>query len=111
MNTYAGRRTLSKEYEITVDDLRKAADLAKINLKDDEMDRYIADLNAIVAYAQKLKEVDVDGVEPMISPLLGMNTPLREDSVKPGLTQQEALKAASQTEAGHFRVPKTLQGN
>lgn len=93
------------------EDLVKIADLAKIRLTDEEIVRYTKDLNDIVQYAQALKKVNTDGVEPMISPLVGMPTPVRDDLVKASLTQEEALKGALYTEAGHFKVPKTIAGD
>ncbi len=95
---------------IAREDLLKVAALAKINLNEQEIERYTADLNAIVDYAASLQKVDVTGVEPMVSPIAGQSTPLREDAVMPSLSQADALKEASQIEAGHFRVPKTIEG-
>jgi aspartyl-tRNA(Asn)/glutamyl-tRNA(Gln) amidotransferase subunit C len=95
---------------ITRDDLLKIAALAKINLNEQEIERYAADLNAIVDYAERLQKLDVTDVEPMISPIFGQSSPLKEDIVKSSLSQADALKGASQTESGYFRVPKTLEG-
>ena len=92
------------------DDLLKIATLAKITLNEQEIERYIADLNAIVGYAARLQTIDVTGIEPMTSPIFGQRTPLREDRVILGVLQADALKGASQVEAGHFRVPKTIEG-
>ena len=90
--------------------LLKIADLAKINLNEQETERFVADLNAIVDYAARLQKVDVTDVEPMVYPIFGQITPLKEDVVMPSLSQADALKEASQIEAGHFRVPKTIEG-
>ncbi len=96
--------------KITRSDLMYLKDLAKIELTEDEITGYTSDLDAIVQYAAMLQEVDVAGVEPMYTPILDKGTPLREDIVKPSLTQAEALSQAKDTEAGYFRVPKTLEG-
>jgi aspartyl-tRNA(Asn)/glutamyl-tRNA(Gln) amidotransferase subunit C len=88
----------------------KVSALAKIDLNEHEIAQYIDDLNAIVDYATKLQAVDVAGISPMVSPLIGQNIPLREDIVRPSLSQADVLKEASQTEAGHFRVPRTVEG-
>ena len=98
------------ENRIKHTDLLKAASLAKINLNEQEIEQYAADLNAIINYAECLKEIDVADIEPMISPIMGQSTPMREDLVAPSLSQANALKEASQVEAGHFRVPKTIEG-
>ena len=92
------------------EDLLKIAALAKINLNEQEIERFIADLNAIVDYAARLQKADVTNVEPMVYPIFGQITPFKEDIVMRSLSQADALKEASQTEAGHFRVPKTIEG-
>jgi aspartyl-tRNA(Asn)/glutamyl-tRNA(Gln) amidotransferase subunit C len=86
------------------------ADLAKIKLTPDEIEKYTKDLNAIVEYAETLKKVDITGVEPMFSPNVHEGTPLRQDAVKVYLTQSEALSGSNEVEAGHFRVPRTVEG-
>ena len=96
--------------KITRDDLMYVKDLAKIDLTEDEITRYTSDLDAIVQHAAKLQEVDVTGVDPMYTPILDTGTPFRADVVMPGLTQEEALSQANDVEAGHFRVPKTIEG-
>ncbi len=95
---------------ITREDLLYVKDLAKIDLTEDELVRYAANLDAIVLYAAMLQEVDITGVEPMYSPILDQSTPLRDDIAKPGLTQEQALSQSDFSEAGHFRVPKTIEG-
>jgi len=92
------------------EDLLKVASIAKINLNEQETEQFTADLNAIVGYAVRLQNVDITGIEPMVSPISGRSTPLKEDIVEPSLSQADALKEASQVEAGHFRVPKTIEG-
>ena len=93
------------------EDLVRIASIAKIRLTGEEVERYTKDLNDIVEYAEALKKIDISGVEPMVSPLVGLKTPLRQDAVKPSLTQEQALKGAKYTESGHFKVPKTISGD
>ena len=96
--------------KITREGLLKVAALAKINLNEQELECYTTDLNAILEYAARLQTINVADAEPMVSPILGQSTPFREDIVMYGLSQADALKGASQVEAGHFRVPKTIEG-
>ena len=98
------------ENKVTRESLLKVAALAKISLNEQEIERYTTDLNVIVGYAARMQKIDVANVEPMVSPILGQATPLKEDLVMQSLSQADALKGASQTEAGHFRVPKTIEG-
>lgn len=96
--------------KIIRDDLMYVKDLAKIELSEDEIARYTSDLDAIVQYAAMLQEVDVTGVDPMYTPILDTGMPFRQDVAEPGLTQEEALNQAKDVDAGHFRVPKTIEG-
>jgi aspartyl-tRNA(Asn)/glutamyl-tRNA(Gln) amidotransferase subunit C len=96
--------------KITPEDILTVARQSKLALSEEEVGRFVSELSAIVGYAELLQEVDVSGVEPMTSPILGQTTPFREDVVEPGLTQEEALRGSVYVEAGHFRVPKTIEG-
>lgn len=95
--------------EITTKDIEKVAMLARIKLNEEETERFISDLNAIVDYATILQQVDVSGIEAMTSPILGVHTPFREDICGKSLTQEEALNSAPSKEAGHFKVPRTVE--
>jgi aspartyl-tRNA(Asn)/glutamyl-tRNA(Gln) amidotransferase subunit C len=107
---------LCKYKEIFVSDILThkalliASSLAKIDISEQEATLYLQDINEVLSHAQCLRQVSVDGISPTISPLVNTNTPLREDIVKPSLSQHDVLKESSQTEAGHFRVPRTVEG-
>ena len=95
--------------KVKAEDILRVAAYSKLSLTEAEVERYVNDLNAIVGYAEKMQQVDVTGVEPMTSPIIGQHTPFREDIVEDSLTQQEALKGSKFVEAGHFKVPKTIE--
>ena len=94
---------------VKAEEIKRVAAQSKLTLTEAELERYVNDLNAIVGYAQKLQQVDVSGIEPMTSPIIGQHTPFREDIVGESLTQEEALKGSKFVEAGHFKVPKTIE--
>jgi aspartyl-tRNA(Asn)/glutamyl-tRNA(Gln) amidotransferase subunit C len=65
-------------------------------------------LNAILAFVEQLKEVNVEGVEPMTS-VTPMRLKSRADEVTDGGDAAAVLKNAPQTEGGFFLVPKVVE--
>lgn len=88
--------------------LEYVARIAKIDLTEEEGKRLIKDLVRILEYVEKLKEVDVEGVEPMYHPF-PFEQRLREDRVMRWLTQEEALLNAPDSKDGFFRVPRIIE--
>ncbi|MEY4329946.1 MAG: hypothetical protein RL609_694, partial [Bacteroidota bacterium] len=64
----------------------------------------------ILVMCEKLKEVDTEGVEPLIY-LTNSETVLREDVVIQSISHEEALKNAPKSDSDFFRVPKVIDGN
>ncbi len=97
--------------KITEKEVRYVADLANLALTDDEIRRYCADLDEILAYVGKLNEVDTSQVEPMAQVLheAGETTTLRPDEVKPSLSDEIALANAPLSGVGQFKVPKVVE--
>lgn len=84
--------------------MAKVEALAGLRLTPEEREQLRADLAKILAYFQKLQEVNTEGVTPF-SPLPGQTNALREDEPGPSLPQEEALRNAPESEGGYFRVP------
>jgi len=93
--------------KITRQEVERVAALAKLRFADDEIDAFTEGFDRIVAYVEKLNEVDTDGVEPMTR-IVEEGVESREDVVGPMLTQAEALKNAPRKVEGFFSVPKVL---
>lgn len=93
---------------VTVDDVRKAAKLARIAVSDDETGSLADELNGILAMVEALQEVDVDGVEPMTS-ATPMRLKRREDVVTEGDAAAKVLANAPETAEGFFVVPKVVE--
>lgn len=93
---------------ITKSDVQKIASLARIHLTDAELDQLTGNLGNILGYVEKLKELDVNNVEPT-SHAMPIQNVYREDVVKPSLSQSEALSIAPQKEAGAFKVPQIIE--
>src|SRR5918992_1329320 len=96
---------------ITEADIRKIADLAHLEITDEELRHLAPQVASIVAYVEQLNELDTSRVEPAIGGLTpeGESTRAdREDVPVPSLGQALALDQAPDPSHGHFRVPKVL---
>lgn len=78
--------------------------LAGLDLTPKEREQLRMDLTKILAYFQKLQEVDTHGVPPF-SPLPGQTNVLREDEPEGSLPQEEVLRNAPEAVDGYLRVP------
>ena len=89
-------------------DVKYVAHLARLALTPEEGKKLGAQLGEILAYIEKLKELDVSQVEPMAHavPLVNVTRP---DEVRPGLSHDEALINAPATANGLFLVPKIVE--
>ena len=93
---------------IDTDTVRKVAHLARIAVRDDELEPLAAELNAIIGWIEQLREVDVTGVEPMTS-VTPMALKRRVDGVTDGDRQADILANAPDTREGFFTVPKVVE--
>ncbi len=92
---------------LTIEEVEHIANLAHLNLTEEEKARYREQLSAILDYADRLLALDTSGIPPTSS-VLPPRTVLRADEPRPGLTQDELLRKAPATEKGQFRVPPIL---
>lgn len=84
------------------------ARLARLALTDDELDRMSEELSVILAHAEKIQALDLDGIEPTAHGI-GLANVLRPDDVSPSLDQEEALQNAPSSEDGRFKVPRIVE--
>lgn len=98
--------------KISREDVLHVADLAHLELSEAEIEKFRAQLDAILTYIDKLKELDVSGVEPFAQ-LSDSSAPpgatLREDVVRRSDISKEVLAQAPQAKAPYFRVPKVIE--
>ncbi|WP_319205003.1 Asp-tRNA(Asn)/Glu-tRNA(Gln) amidotransferase subunit GatC [uncultured Ilyobacter sp.] len=92
---------------LTREEVLKVAKLARLEFKDEEIQKFQIQLNDILGYIDILDEVDTDGIEPLIQVNEGIGK-LREDEIKKSFTVEEALKNAPQSEADTIIVPKVV---
>ena len=88
--------------------VRRIAHLARIAVKDDEVEHLKDELNGILAFVAQLDEVNVEGVEPMTS-VTPMAMKKREDVVDDGDIADDIVKNAPATEGHYFVVPKVVE--
>jgi len=96
---------------ITQSDIEKVAQLAHLELADEELKTFGPQIAEIVAYVEQLNELDTTNVEPAIGGLTpeGERTETsRPDEIRGSLGQKIALAEAPDPAEGHFRVPKVL---
>jgi aspartyl-tRNA(Asn)/glutamyl-tRNA(Gln) amidotransferase subunit C len=88
--------------------VRRIAHLARIAVKDEEIEHLKDELNGILAFVAQLDEVNIEGVEPMTS-VTPMAMKKREDVVSDGGIPQDIVKNAPATEDHFFLVPKVVE--
>jgi aspartyl-tRNA(Asn)/glutamyl-tRNA(Gln) amidotransferase subunit C len=96
---------------ITEADIEKIAQLAHLEITDDERRMFAPQISEIVSYVEQLNAIDTLNVEPALGGLTpeGETTRSdRDDEVQASLGQRAALDQAPDPAAGHFRVPKVL---
>ena len=96
---------------ITKADIEKVAELAHLELDEEEVKMFSTQIADIVNYVEQLNELDTKDIEPALGGLTPegeRNESSRNDELKPSLGQKVALEDAPDPAAGHFRVPKVL---
>ena len=92
---------------VTLKDVEHIATLARLEFTDEEKAMFTHQLNSILAYVEQLNRLDTTNVEPL-SHVIGLDEAYREDIVKPGVTQQDALRNAPAKTDKFFKVPKVI---
>ncbi|XVH30925.1 Asp-tRNA(Asn)/Glu-tRNA(Gln) amidotransferase subunit GatC [Haloferacaceae archaeon DSL9] len=85
---------------VDADEVRHIADLARVNLDEDELEEFAAQFAEILSYFDALDEV------PAVETDDELVNVMRPDEVHDGLSQEEALRNAAETEDGYFKGPR-----
>lgn len=93
---------------IQLQDVEHVAKLARLDLSNEEKERYTEQLNAILKYAEKLNELNTDDVTPTTH-VLPIRNVMREDEARPSLPIEKVMAIAPEEEEGQFRVPAVLE--
>ena len=98
--------------KITREDVLRVAELAYLDLSEDELEKYRRQIDEILDYIGKLNELDTSGVEPMAQVLAddqAADVTMREDLVVPSAVAEDVLRQAPDPEPPYFRVPKVIE--
>ncbi len=94
--------------EVNDDLINNLAQLARLEFNDAERDEIKNDLQKMIAFIDKLNELDTTGVEPLLHMSENINV-LREDEVKGSISREDALKNAPLHDEHFFKVPKVIK--
>jgi aspartyl-tRNA(Asn)/glutamyl-tRNA(Gln) amidotransferase subunit C len=94
--------------KVDVATVRRLAELSKLSFSENEETEMVDGLNEMIAFVDKLKELDTANVEPLVFMAEETNV-LREDLVESPISQAEALKNAPSKDMYYFRVPKVIK--
>ena len=95
------------DQQISLDDVRNVAKLARLALSESQMQSLTPQLGSILQYVAKVNEADTAGVEPMAH-ALPLHNVLREDVVEPSLPLEKVLQNAPETDGPFFNGPKVI---
>jgi aspartyl-tRNA(Asn)/glutamyl-tRNA(Gln) amidotransferase subunit C len=93
---------------LTPEEVEHVALLARLELTDEERERFTSQLNSILEHFEQLRGIDTDGVPPM-SHAIAMANVLREDEPAPSLSPEDALQNAPDRSDDCFRVPRVIE--
>lgn len=101
---------------VSVEEVRRVAELANLELTAEEEPRMQRDLNAILGHIAQLAELDTTMVEPMaqVGDVIGAETDgagatLRVDAVRPSVERRAVMAVAPETDGRFFKVPKVIE--
>jgi aspartyl-tRNA(Asn)/glutamyl-tRNA(Gln) amidotransferase subunit C len=94
--------------EVNDDLIDHLSELARLEFNQREKEEIKKDLQRMIIFVEKLKELDTSGVEP-VTHMNAAEGRLREDIQKPGCSREEALQNAPCTDGTFFMVPKVIR--
>jgi aspartyl-tRNA(Asn)/glutamyl-tRNA(Gln) amidotransferase subunit C len=107
---------VSQRSGVSLDDVRRVAELANLELSAEEEPRMQRDLNAILDHIAQLNELDTNGIPPMaqVGEILGgvqetQGASLRADTTQPSLNRAAVMDEAPETDGRFFKVPKVIE--
>lgn len=104
-------KTADGSAKLSADDVTKVAQLALLNLDEEQLQRFTGQLASIVELADRLEKFDLDDVAPTAHPF-GLTNVFREDAAAAGTEYDElrqlALEGGPDVEDGRFKVPPAL---
>lgn len=93
---------------ISKEDVLHVAKLARLNLTDEEAQALSVDMENIIGFANKLNELDTEGVVPTAH-AIPMSNAFREDVVKPSFDRDDMIRNAPSADESGYTVPKVVE--
>lgn len=93
---------------VTKKDVKYVADLAHLQLTEEESESLVHDMNQILDYMTTLNEIDTSDVEPL-EHVIDLEYRLRDDRAEKPLSHGDALKNAPDADSDYFRVPRVIE--
>lgn len=95
---------------LTIDEIKKIALLARIELSAEEEQRHAETISAVLDYMKRLGEVDTNGVEPTAQ-VTGLSNVYRADEARGSAIKEDLIKAMPDVYAGELRVPGVFENS
>ena len=107
---------MTEAASVSIEDVRRVAELANLELTAEEEPRMARDLNAILGHVAQLAELDTTGVPAMaqVADILGnpvdtTGAELRPDAIRPSVDRAAVMQSAPETDGRFFKVPKVIE--
>lgn len=94
--------------QISKEEVRHVAALARLEMNEQELSSYGKDLADILGYVTKLNEIDTRGVEATAH-VMSMETPFRDDTLGDSFSHEQTLSNAPQRHDFYFEVPQVIE--
>ena len=95
---------------LSLKEVEHIASLARLELSDDEKNRYRGQLSAILDHVAQLQKLDTSAIHSgSTSSGFDADSPLRADEARPGLSAETLLKSAAQTARSQFKIPPVFE--
>lgn len=88
--------------------VKETAHLARLEFETEEEAKMIVSMNRMIGFVEKLSELNTDNIEPLIY-MTDETNHMREDEVKPPLSQKEVLSNSPKHDSDYFKVPKVVE--
>ena len=94
--------------KLSSQEVEYVANLARLEISDEEKEKFTLQLNDILLYIDKLNKLDTEGVAPM-SHAIALTNAFREDKIADSLGTEKSLANAPDARGEFFRVPKVIE--
>ncbi len=94
--------------KVSREEVLHVAELSQLNLEEAEVEQFQEQLSQIIDWQEKMNQLDLKGLDPMIH-VQDMKNVSREDQEVPSLTKDETFKNAPAVEGDYFKVPRIIE--